>query len=271
MAIITISKTSFSGGEQLAEALATRLEYPILTREELILAAAEESGFPETKLVETMEEPPKLWQQDRDKRDAHFNLIAATFLKRCMGGNLVYHGFSGQELIRGVAHVMRVLVIADEAYRIKSAMEQLDVSRNQAMALIAKNDKKLASWTRHMYDFEWKNPYLYDAIYKIGRIHVASVVESVLEIVRCGDFEPNEASRLAFQDELLRSLVWSALTRDERTRSAQLEIVVRQGCVTITGAVRSEHQLEEISAVAGGVAGVRSIHNEVSVGTIWRA
>ena len=83
MPIITISRTLFSGGEQIAEEVAKKMGYPCLRRKELILGDAEDFHFEEAKLVEAMAEPPKLWQRDRDKRDAHFNLIRATFLKRC--------------------------------------------------------------------------------------------------------------------------------------------------------------------------------------------
>ena len=86
MTVITISRTLYSGGEQIAEKVADKLGYPILRRKELILGAAEYFHFEEAKLIEAMAEPPKLWQRDRDKRDAHFNLIRAAFLRRCQNG-----------------------------------------------------------------------------------------------------------------------------------------------------------------------------------------
>lgn len=269
MAIITISRTLFSGGEQIAQNLATQLGYPCLNRKELILGAAEDFHFPEAKLIEAMSEPPKLWQQDRDKREAHFNLIRAAFLKRCKGGNLVYHGFSGQELIRKVPHVLRILIIADESYRIKNAMTQLGESHTEVAARIMENDKKFIKWTRQMYGFEWKDPSLYDLVFNIGRISVESAVKAILKIIAHGDFYPTEDSRQIFADELLASLTWSALTNNKITCASYLETTAHKGRVTITGTARSERIVNAITDVAQNVDGVIEVKNEVGIGTIW--
>jgi cytidylate kinase len=271
MAIITISRTLFSGGEQIAGEVATKLGYPCLSRKELIHGAAEDFDFEETKLVETMAEPPRLWQRDRDKRDAHFNLIRAAFLKRCKAQDLVYHGFSGQELIRKVVHVLRVLVVADHEYRVENALHQFEGNREEALAQIKASDKKFNKWTRHMYGFEWKDPSLYDLVFHIGRISAESAVEAVVGIIERGDFNPTDASRQTFADELLASLVWSALTQNEETNSSYLETMAHQGRVTITGAARSERILNAITDVAQNVKGVIEVENEVSIGTIWRS
>lgn len=273
MAIITISRTWYSGGEEIAEAIASRLDYPCLRRKELILGAAEDFHFPEATLVEAMEEPPKLWQQDRDKRDAHFNLIRAAFLKRCHENeqNLIYHGFSGQELIRRVAHVLRVLVIADETRRVEAAMHQLGVGWELAHEQIVKSDKKFSEWTRHMYGYDWQNPALYDLVIHIGRFSVESAVAIILKTIEDGDFDPTEDSRQAFADELLASLVWSALTQNEETSAAYLETTARGGVVTISGTARSKRVFEAIPRVAQSVQGVADVKNEVNIGTIWRS
>ena len=270
MAIITISRTVFSGGEQVAQDVASELGYPCLSRKELIHGAAEDFDFEETKLVEAMAEPPKLWQRDRDKREAHFNLIRAAFLKRCDEQDLVYHGFSGQELIRQVPHVLRILVIADEAYRVETAMTQLKGDRELAMAHIKASDKKFDKWTRHMYGFEWRDPSLYDLVFNIGRVSVESAKEVILRIIARGDFNPTDASRQKFADELLASLVWSTLTRNEETSGSYLEATALKGYVTITGTARSERILNAITDVAENVEGVVEVENEVSIGTIWR-
>lgn len=271
MAIITISRTLFSGGEQIAQDVASRLGYPCLRRSELIHGAAEDFNFPETKLVDAMAEPPKLWQRDRDKRDSHFNLIRAAFLKRCDKQDLVYHGFSGQELIRKVPHVLRILVVADEAYRTEKGMAQLGCDQEEALSKIKASDKKFNKWTRHMYGFEWKDPSLYDLVFNIGRISTESAVEAILGIIARGDFDPTDLSRQIFADELLASLVWSTLTQNEETSGSYLETVADKGHITITGTARSERILNAITDVAEKVEGVVSVENEMSIGTIWRS
>lgn len=272
MTVITISRTLYSGGEQIAEKVANKLGYPILRRKELILGAAEYFHFEEAKLIEAMAEPPRLWQQDRDKRDAHFNLIRAAFLRRCQEQpGLVYHGFSGQELIRNVPHVLRILVMAEQEYRLEMATGQSGVDPDQAQAEIKASDKKFSKWTRLMYGFEWNNPALYDLCFNIGRVSIDSAVDSVLNIIASGDFEPTETSVQRFNDELLASTVWSAITQNEETSGAYVEASARQGRVHLTGTVRSKKILEAVNVLAADVDGVEELVNEMNIGTIWRS
>lgn len=272
MSIITISTTSFSGGKEIAESIAARLGYACLNRKELIEGASEDFDFPETKLLEALEEPPKIWQHDRDKRGAHYNLIRAAFLRRCNEhGNLIYHGFAGQELIRRVSHVLRILVVADMEYRIGEAMKRQALDRDQAIALIKRDDKKITKWTQQMFGFNWKDPSLYDLVLHIGRIRPESAEEAIVQIVESEDFQPTAASRQAFDDELLGSVVWSILTKNEKTDSANVETLAENGHVTITGVSRSKEQKEAITTVTAAIEGVKEVKNDVGIGTIWRS
>ena len=63
MAIITISRGTFSGGKALAERLAERLDYPCLSREEILQDAADEFGISQEGLSAAINEPPPFWQE----------------------------------------------------------------------------------------------------------------------------------------------------------------------------------------------------------------
>ncbi|MFV0438437.1 MAG: cytidylate kinase family protein [Desulfopila sp.] len=272
MAIITIARTAFSSGEKIARDVADKLGYSCLDRKELIHRASETFSLPETKLAETLDEPPKLWQQDRDKRDAHFNLIRATFLTLCREKkNLVYHGFSGQELIRGVAHVLRVLIIADEDFRLDQAMQELSVPREEAYEVLHQQDNRIKKWSRHMYNFEWNEPSLYDLVFHIGRIRPETAVQSIIDLVNSGDFAETEQSLETFANEFLASMVWSALTQHKRTNDANVIIMAHRGVVTIAGTVRTAAMAKDLDEVALKVEGVSEVINQVNIGTIWRS
>jgi len=272
MAIITIARTAFSKGEMIAKEVAEKLGYPCTDRKELIHLASETFDMPETKFVETLDEPPKLWQQDRDKRDAHFNLVRATFLRLCREKkNLVYHGFSGQELIRGVGHVLRILVIAEEDFRLDQATKELSISREDAYEVLHKNDNMIRKWSRHMYNFEWNEPSLYDLVFQIGRIRPETAVKTIINMVESGDFTETKNSEETFDNEFLASMVWSAITKNKRTSEANVMIMSRNGIVTIAGTVRSAAMAKDIDEVALSVDGVKEVANQVSIGTIWRS
>ncbi len=62
MAIITISRGTFSGGKRLAACLGATLGYRVISREVLV-AAAERYGVREETLVKGIESPPTFWER----------------------------------------------------------------------------------------------------------------------------------------------------------------------------------------------------------------
>lgn len=271
MPIITITKAAYSGAQKIAESVAARLNYTCIGRKELFAKAAEDFEFPEKRLVEEMDEPTKIWQENREKQGANFNLVRASFLNLCSEhGNLIYHGYSGQVFVRRIPHAFRVLVIADLEHRIQEAMKRESVDRDKAIGLISKTDKKVTQWNQQQHALNWLDPSKYDSVFNIGRISTDSAVEGIVQIMETGGFNTTAASQRAFDDELLASAVWSKLTNTEQTSTAIVETLAENGRVTISGVARSDEQKTAISTVAAAIEGVKNVENEVGIGAIWR-
>jgi osmotically-inducible protein OsmY len=83
-------------------------------------------------------------------------------------------------------------------------------------------------------------------------------------------FRPSEDSRKAFADLLLSSVVWSALTGDARTRSANVRVAADGADVFITGSADGARALDAITEVAEAVPGVAHVDNQVGVGGHWQ-
>jgi hypothetical protein len=167
--------------------------------------------------------------------------------------------------------VLRVLVIAQEDFRVETATRELGIESEEVYTAIHKSDNKISKWSRHMYGFEWNDPSLYDLVLQIGRIRIQDAVQIIQGLLETGAFDPTTASQRTFEDEFLASVVWSALTKNERTNNSNLMIMARNGRVTIAGSVRSPAVSKEVTAIARSVDGVKEVVNEVSIGTIWRS
>lgn len=268
MAIISISRGTFSGGMAVAEALSSHLNYPCVSKE-IILDAAEEFGIPEDKLIAAMEKPPKSWLKSPGKRIAHLNYVRYALLKRAKDNKLVYHGYAGHLLLVEVTHVIRVRVITNEEYRIKAAMEKENLNRKDAIKFINKLDKQSQNWTRFLYGVEWQDPSLYDVVVNLDRMSIDGAVKIIAGMTEMDDFKPDENAKRVFNDQVLSSMVWAALTKDERTNSANLRVVVRDGVVTISGNAGFEQTLKAIESVTKEVEGVKQVINEAGIGSDW--
>jgi cytidylate kinase len=269
MAVVTISRGSFTGGVAVAEALAAELGHPCVSRE-VVRDAAVEYGLPEDRLQATLEEPPRLWEKTPGKLPSYLNLIRTALLRRARGGDLVYHGYAGHLLLDGVPNVLRVRVISDDASRVRAAMRDKGLTEKQAKEFVRKLDVQLAKWTRFLYGVSWQDPALYDVILNTEELTVEGAAATLAGMTRLDDFRPTPESRRAFEDLLLASEVWSALTTDRRTGSANVRVSADAGRVLVTGSAGGARVLTAIDEVAAAVPGVTDVMNEVGVGGGWQ-
>ncbi len=269
MAIITISRGTFSGGKAVAERLSQKLGYPCISKE-IILDAAEEFGVAEDKLIAAMETPPKSWLHAPGKKIAHLNYVRYALLKRARNDDLVYHGSAGHLLLGDISHVLRIRVIAGMEYRVEAAMEQENLNRKEALSMIKKLDKQSINWTKFLYGVDWKDPSIYDAVINLDRMSIDSAVNIILPMTDLDDFKPDENSKTALSNQVLSSMVWAALTKDERTNIANLRVAADKGIVTISGNAGFERTRKAIEEVCLKVDGVKKVINETGVGSDWQ-
>jgi len=269
MAIITISRGSFAGGSAVARALGERLGHPCLSREDVLARAAKDYDIHEEELRRTLNESPAYWQQMPGKRLAYVKCLTAVLLDQARDENLIYHGHVGHLLLAGVAHVLRVRVIADFEYRVRAAMTQADFPRDKAIAHIRQVDEERSRWARLLYGVEWHDPTQYHLTLNLGQIGVASACEVIVRMSEMEEFKPTAESRRQFEDLRLGARVWAALAKDPLTRSAGLQVVAQDGEVLITGNAGSAKAIELIPRLARTVAGVKQVRSEAGQGTDW--
>jgi cytidylate kinase len=259
VAIITVSRGTFSGGRAVAEGVAARLRYPCVSLE--TLDAEPEDGRAEERAKRRKDDPSGLL--------IRLNRGRAALIRSARDGNFVYHGFAGHLLLPGVSHVLRVRIIAGMEYRIQAAMAELGFKRERAVAMIKDMDEESMKRALALYGVRWNDPSLYDVVMNLDQIGEESAILMVLRFAELPEFRPTGESRRAFEDLTISSRVWAALAMDERTRRADVRVACEDGIVTITGNVGSEKALAALPLVANGVEGVKEVRCEAAIGAHW--
>jgi cytidylate kinase len=262
MAIITISRGTFSGGEALAKRVAERLGYQCVSRE-VLLEASWGSGIPAEELTAAMEKRPSFWHRVMGQRTAYLTLVRAALCEHAGGGELVYHGHVGHLLLPGIAHVVRVRVIADMPFRVHAALPQHG-TREAALAYIEKVDQERREWVRFLFGVDWDDPLLYDLVLNLSRISLDTAGEAVVQMAARPEFQPTSESAKALRDLVLRSRVEAALAIDPRTRDAELTVAADDGVVDVIGAARWPDGVGAVSLIAQQVKGVTNLRCNVS-------
>jgi CheY-like chemotaxis protein len=256
MAIISIFSGSHCHGEEIAAAVSRRLGWERVDRELLLLAAAE-SGVAEDRLESVMLDSPPFFNRltrEREKNLAHLRVGLAELVQR---DDLVYHGFAGHLIPRGISHVLQVCAIANMDYRVKLAVRQEGLSRADAHKAIGEEDAQRLRWTQWIVG---QDPYLeslYDVVLAMHDMTVDEAVEVLVASAAKPAVATTPASRQAAADFQLAARVNLALTQEGH----EVEVRADRGNVFIginKYVFRRSRFEERLEAIAMQVPGVES-------------
>jgi cytidylate kinase len=258
MAIITISRGTFSGGEALAIRLGERLGYRVLSRE-VLAEAAVAYGVSESELAEAMGTGPGLWDRFLHGRRLYLAYVQATLCDEAAGDKVVYHGHAGHLLLRGVRHVLRVRLIAPLEHRIDQMCKRKGLSRDEAAAHIARVDRERERWTRFLYGVDWHDPSLYDLVLNLEHLDTEAACSAVVATIGHPQFQPDAESLRAFADLHLASRVRAVLAANADTAFADVEVRASAGVVEIEGKLVDPRLVDVVVEKARAVSGVADV------------
>ncbi len=178
MAIITISRGSFSHGEEIAEKVAERLGYECVSRE-ILVEAAQLFNVSEKKLIKSLHDAPTILERITHGKTKYLENIKAALLGFARKGNMVYHGHAGHLLLSDIPNVLKVRLLAEKDDRISLLQKKRKLSREQAVVVIENEDKNRTNWTRYLYKLDLNDPWLYDVVVKIGGLTIEDVCEII--------------------------------------------------------------------------------------------
>jgi cytidylate kinase len=271
MPVITISRGTMSGGQALADCLCGSLGAPCVGREAIVEQAAGKLGVSPELLTQKLENAPGLWERLTLERRRYVIAVQAALAEHVATGNLVYHGYAGQLLLRGVPAVVRVRLIAPMEMRIRAVMDRHDLRRDAAEAYIHQVDEERARWTKLIYDVDLSDPQLYDLVLNLENISIQSACHLVMETSKRPEFELTESVAAKLADFSLACRVKVALVTAAATRALELDVAARDGSVTVTGQAPEPAMLthvtsrftREIEEVAAAVPGVKDVTLEL--------
>ncbi|MBQ7434564.1 MAG: cytidylate kinase-like family protein [Oscillospiraceae bacterium] len=194
--IITIGRQHGSNGHAVAETLAKRLNIPCYSKE-IVDRTARDSNF-SSEVIRSYDEKrispfvapsTHFFGMDEGFRlnmqiaSAQFDAIRSLANE----GDAVFVGRCADYVLRGREDLVRVFLLADMPYRIKTVMERKNLTRDQAKKLIKEVDKDRASYYRYYTDQIWGASDCYDLCLNVGRVGIegaAKVIEDFINAAK---------------------------------------------------------------------------------------
>ena len=194
--VITIGRQHGSNGHLIARALAERLGYACYDKE-IVDRAAEDSPFSK-EVVDSFDEkrvspyivpvPHYLglnesFRLNMQVASAQFDAIRSLAEQ----GNCIFVGRCADYVLRKQPDLVRVFIMADEDYRIKTMMARQGLSEDAARKLIRQVDKDRASYYKYYTDQIWGERENFDLILNSAKIGVdgcVKLIESYIEAMK---------------------------------------------------------------------------------------
>jgi len=245
MSIVTISRGSYSRGKDVAEKVAKKLGYTCIGREDL-LASSIEYNIPEVKYLKSIPNALSALDNFAGGKDRYVAYIQAALTSRVKSDNVVYHGLAGHFLLEGIAHVLKVRIIAPLEYRVKVVMERDNVSRQKAIRILKKDDDERYRWSRKLFLVDQRDCNLYDLMLNIDKCTVDDAVDLICHAVEFKGFRTTLESKKAMDNLQLTCAVKAELVDIE----PDIEVSADDGYVTVKLITRGTEEDEDELAVA---------------------
>ena len=259
MGVITISHETGSGGPEIGVALAARVNYRYVDQD-VISQAAQRYGCVEEKLIRLDETKPSIFARFDVETRYYITVLQSALLDVAEADNVVILGRGGQILLRGISHVVRVLVRAAFDLRVKRVLEKMatrvgTVDVRTTANMVRRADQEKIGRVRYVFDVEWSDPMLYDVVISTDKLSTEASVELIAGLCQSPEFAPTERSQQAVRDRALASRVRAALSAHPEGRRYRINVEAHRGTIELEGT----GGLEVAVAVAQAVPGVMEV------------
>jgi ActR/RegA family two-component response regulator/cytidylate kinase len=257
MPIITIFSASYCGENEISTKLAKKLGYDLIA-EKLIDATAEQFHVSTQKIRDTVTGHIPFLNNithEREKNIAYLKSILAQLVSK---DNVIYHGFASHLLPKNITHILRVCILANNEYRIKNAMNEENISEQNAKRKIKKDDEKRFKWVHDIYHLSPWDESLYDIIIPIHTSSIDQAVSLISENSAKKALATTQESQKALDDFLLCTAVNVPLVEN----GYDVNIDNDDGHIRISlkeYVIRFEHMKEKIINIVSAITGVRNV------------
>jgi cytidylate kinase len=266
MAIITISRGIYTGGEALAECLSNELGYRLVSREDLLTDVAAEYGASKEQLESALMHKPGFLEGRGLRRLHYIYCVQAGIASVIQSDNVVYHGQAGHVLLKGIAHHLRVRVVAAMEHRINAAMERCDLTREKAREYLKELDGQRDNWMRWVHGIDTSDPALFDLVINLERITIAGACALVARTAT-DHFQRTAEAQKAVDDLVLTSAIRARIGQDPSISDDRVDIDAKDGVVTITAKARALAEVDRVRDVVQAIPGVKEVHSKIGPGS----
>ena len=247
MAIVTVSKETFSGASELARQVSEKLGYSLVSRDDIIAKTAHYGVSTDRQQRARRRRLGILARMDLEWK--HYLVFSrAALTKEIRQGGLVYLGGNGQALLNDFPNVLNVKVVSDMEYRIENLIKRTDyaIDRKLALRLIQKIDDKEARWRRTLHENGWRDSAEFDLVVQSGQLSIPDACNLIQDTLEQPRYQTTYKSLETIDFLTVAAELRARIAMKSDIADDHVDVQVQDGVIVISGSVRSTGDLDGI-------------------------
>lgn len=247
MAIITLTRGTYSGAKELAEYTARNLDYLLLSREDIIDELGQ-YGWEEEKLDKALYKQLGIMERMNLQWVHYLACLKAALAEKSRGEALVYHGTQGQLVLRDFPHVLSIKCTADMEYRIKAviARNEYAIDRKEAIKIINRIDQRRDRWSKVIYGTDANDTSSYNLVIDLSKTSIPDAFEMIRSTISLPQFQPSDTSRESIENLIMAAKLRAKIAMEGDVLDDDIEVEIKNGIVHIKGTVHSQEDADAI-------------------------
>lgn len=238
MAIITLSRSAGSLGDEIAEALAQSLGIPLIDKTKIEEALLKD-GVTRKTIDKYDEKSPSFWNSFSLEREKYFHYLVREMYSLVSSGDGIILGRGAHMLFSNVAGVVRVRITAPLETQIWYTMEKYECSRFEAVHMIKEIDHQREGFHRNFFDTSSRDSSLYDMVLNSSRFDLDSMTGIIRMAAGSGNADIENIRDLKIGQDMLIDIRFT-----RKIPVQDLGVQVQKGNAVITGAVISRENID---------------------------
>jgi len=262
MSIITVFTGKYCNEELAIKEILEKTGCKYLTDSDIAAKAGRLSDLSESKILNAFSAKVSVFNQfthEKERAIAYLKLAVAETLTE---DNLLINGFTSLLIPAGIAHVLKVCLIADMKYRLSIAGSS-GMSENEALKMLHKSDEDRMSWTKTI--LEKDDPWdvsIYDMVLPTDKMNSKAIADLVKNTLEKDILKTSAAGKKAIHDFILAARVETELIKAGHYIIAE----ANDGAVTLIinkNVLMLKRLEEELRSLAIKIPGVQSVATKV--------
>jgi len=256
-----------ANAEEIVEIICRQLGFISVDKKNIGEAVAT-YGFQFSSLEKYDETKPSFWDFLSRERYKLFHAVQIAICELARKGNVIIIGRGGFMLLKDIPNILRVRIIAPFEIRVQN-MAQTGKSPQEIENTLRNRDRESEGFLRHHYQADWNEPLIYDMLINTEKMPYDKAARLIIEARKVMDELGQEAeAQEKLSDLTMRLKVELAVIQDVKVDIRNLDVVVKQGNVVISGIVSHEQVKQACEEAALRVEGVKHLDNRINIASI---